>query len=95
MSMYNPWMVPSLNEFTFLCCPECVFRSKTATSFQTHAIQNHPRSSVLFSAVKEEPPDFSDIPFTLDDENKGRIDKMGFHGFNDFCIQMNILKRIF
>ena len=39
--MYNPWMVPSLNEFTFLCCPECVFRSKIATSFQTHAIQNH------------------------------------------------------
>ena len=73
MSMYNPWMVPSLNEFTFLCCPECVFRSKTATSFQTHAIQNHPRSSVLFSAVKEEPPDFNDIPFSLDDENKGRI----------------------
>ena len=73
MSMYNPWMVPSLNEFTFLCCPECVFRSKIATSFQTHAIQNHPKSSVLFSAVKEEPPDFTDISISFDDETKGKF----------------------
>ena len=73
MSLLNPWMVPSLDEFTFLCCPECVFRSKTATTFQTHAVQNHPRSSVLFNAVKEEPPDFTDEgPISLD-EQKGEF----------------------
>ena len=74
-------MVPSLNEFTFLCCPECVFRSKIATSFQTHAIQNHPKSSVLFSAVKEEPPDFTDISISFDDETKGKL----------FALVVNIL----
>ncbi len=44
----NPWLVPSVEEFFFLCCPECVFRSKEESSFQTHALQNHPQSSALF-----------------------------------------------
>ena len=45
----NPWQVDDLQAFSFLCCPECVYRSQEETSFQVHAIQNHPQSSVFFS----------------------------------------------
>ena len=44
----NPWQVDSLNAFYFLCCPECVYRSKEESSFQTHALQNHPKSKTFF-----------------------------------------------
>ena len=48
MSPNNPWQVMDLEAFNFLCCPECVYRSKEDTHFQTHAVQNHPRSKVFF-----------------------------------------------
>ena len=51
----NPWLVESLQAFTFLKCPECVFDSKEEATFQDHAIGNHPLSSVLFGKkFKEE-----------------------------------------
>ena len=45
----NPWQVDSLQAFSYLCCPECVYRSQEESSFQAHALQNHPSSIVLFS----------------------------------------------
>ena len=44
----NPWMVESIESFSFYCCPECVFRSKEETFFQAHALQNHSQSTSLF-----------------------------------------------
>ena len=44
----NPWHVESIQAFYFLKCPECGFNTKEEKNFQTHAIQNHPLSSVLF-----------------------------------------------
>ena len=44
----NPWHVESIHVFYFLKCPECGFDTKEEKNFQTHAIQNHPLSSVLF-----------------------------------------------
>ena len=44
----NPWHVESIQAFYFLKCPECGFDTKEEKNFQTHAIQNHPLSSVLF-----------------------------------------------
>ena len=29
----NPWAVTSIESFNYLCCPECVFRSKEELSF--------------------------------------------------------------
>ena len=52
--IYNPWAVANIDSFNFLCCPECVFRSKKASSFQKHAIENHPKSKVFFSAEQKE-----------------------------------------
>ena len=44
----NPWHVESIQEFVFLNCPECIYKSKEEDAFQQHAMQNHPQSSVLF-----------------------------------------------
>ena len=45
----NPWAVTSIGSFNFLCCPECVYRSKEESSFQIHAIKNHPKSKTFFA----------------------------------------------
>ena len=47
----NPWHVENIQAFSYFCCPECVYRSQEETSFQAHAVQNHPESSVLFRQV--------------------------------------------
>ena len=48
----NPWLVDSIQAFTFLKCPECVFDTKEVDNFQNHAIENHPLSIVLFGNGK-------------------------------------------
>ena len=45
----NPWKVENIQEFAFLNCPECIFKSKEEHIFQQHALQNHPKSSVFFN----------------------------------------------
>ena len=51
----NPWHVDSVQAFTFLKCPECIFDTKEEAVFQDHAVENHPLSFVLFSKkLKEE-----------------------------------------
>ena len=44
----NPWAVTCIDSFNFFCCPECVYRSKEESSFQVHAVQNHPKSKAFF-----------------------------------------------
>ena len=45
----NPWNVASIEEFSYLNCPECDFHTKEKKNFQDHATKNHPLSAVLFS----------------------------------------------
>ena len=45
----NPWKVDSIQEFAFLNCPECTFKTKHEDFFQEHAHKSHPLSSVLFA----------------------------------------------
>ena len=45
---FNPWEVENIFDFSFFCCPECVYRSKEEFEFQAHALQNHPRSERFF-----------------------------------------------
>ena len=47
-SFLNPWQVDSVESFSYLKCPECLFDTKEKTCFQNHAIENHPLSHVLF-----------------------------------------------
>ena len=36
----NPWDVPQIDSFNFLCCPECVYRSKEESTFQVKIYTN-------------------------------------------------------
>lgn len=66
----NPWLVENLTVFSFLCCPECTYRSKEYETFEVHALQNHPLSLSFFNKeriqVKDEPPFDSEI--TIEDQ---------------------------
>ena len=44
----NPWQVDSIQDFVFLNCPECHFKTKEEVYFQEHAVTNHPMCFVLF-----------------------------------------------
>jgi hypothetical protein len=48
MASFHPWMVESIEAFSFYCCPECTFRSKEENFFEAHALQNHDLSRYLF-----------------------------------------------
>ena len=50
----NPWQVHSIQAFSYLKCPECVFDTKEENIFQDHAIENHPLSHLLFSKIIKE-----------------------------------------
>ena len=63
----NPWEVQSLQDFTFICCPECVYRSQDAESFECHALDNHPDSKDFFK-VHTIKPEFIEDPLATDTE---------------------------
>ena len=48
MSSSNPWSVNNIQEFWFLTCPQCSFKTKEENKFQNHAVENHPQSFELF-----------------------------------------------
>ena len=48
----NPWVVDSIQAFTFLKCPECIFDTQGMDVFQTHAVENHPLSIAFFGSDK-------------------------------------------
>ena len=50
----NPWQVDSVQAFSFLKCPECIFDTQEEDFFQVHAIENHPLSFVLFGKTLNE-----------------------------------------
>ena len=52
----NPWLVEDLDDFYFLCCPECTYKSKDDEAFMDHAVENHPKSkaSNVFSEAEQE-----------------------------------------
>ena len=49
----NPWAVTSIDSFNYLCCPECTFRSKKESSFETHAVGSHLKSKVFFNSEEK------------------------------------------
>ena len=49
----NPWLVESIQDFSFLNCPECPFRSKEENLFSYHAAKNHPLSTAFFDEQTE------------------------------------------
>ena len=57
----NPWDVDSLEGFTFLKCPECIFDTKEENNFLEHAFKNHPMSSVFFGRRMKKEADTEEI----------------------------------
>ena len=41
---FNPWVVKSLEEFRYYCCPECPFKFVNKTDFIKHAVIALPQS---------------------------------------------------
>ena len=52
MANHNPWRVESIKAFYYLKCPECKYDSKEESTFEDHAIENHPMSYELFGKNK-------------------------------------------
>ena len=50
----NPWQVESIQDFSFLKCPECSFDTKEEDVFQDHATENHPLSFVFFNRTSKD-----------------------------------------
>ena len=47
----NPWVVDNIQAFYFLKCPECNFMNKEESTFQDHAVENHPLSSAFYGEL--------------------------------------------
>ena len=59
----NPWDVENIQEFSFLNCPECDFKTKTETIFQDHAVENHTKSRLQDISTRIFQPQYSTLDF--------------------------------
>ena len=50
----NPWSVEDASDFLKYCCPECDYQILNFEMFSCHALQNHPKSKVLFEVTTYE-----------------------------------------
>ena len=55
MMVENPWLVDSIQAFSFFNCPQCKFKAKDKNFFQGHALQNHPLSFEFFCTSSKNP----------------------------------------
>ena len=69
----NPWNVDSIEAFTFLKCPECIFDTKLEESFLEHAFENHPMSSIFFDKRLNQEVERDDVDEQNCDETKKDI----------------------
>ena len=46
----NPWLVANIQDFSFINCPQCNFKTKEENKFHIHAENNHPQSFVFFAS---------------------------------------------
>ena len=78
----NPWKVESIQDFSCLKCPECIFFTKEENYFENHAIENHPLSSILF----QEPSMSTSIEGSVHDKP---FDDIGSVNFGDIKKEPN------
>ena len=50
----NPWLVTSVTDLSYYCCPECQYRSQNLDKFKIHALNNHERANDLFNRDEDE-----------------------------------------
>ena len=78
----NPWNVDNIVAFYCLKCPECPFYTKEETSFQNHALDDHPLSQILFGKCKAH-CDIPDLPINEEEnssEGSFRSEEISNHG---------------
>ena len=76
MSIENPWLVDSIQAFSFFNCPECQVKTKDKNFFQGHALQNHPLSFEFFCTSSKKPKDIvTEIEKIESLENKTKENK--------------------
>ena len=69
----SPWLVNTLEEFLYYCCPECDQRDHSKDSFIHHAYEHHPEAKealAMVIGVKIELPEvkLEDVENSNDDE---------------------------
>ena len=73
VQLENPWKVESIQNFSYLKCPECTFFTKEEKDFEIHAVANHPLSAALFdkTMVSSEiiVPEFEEVLGDVSDFN--------------------------
>lgn len=72
----NPWDVETLTDFSFFCCPECIFRSTDACHFKDHALDNHPLSKTFFLKEKTEEKVVKNIKNEIIEEDQVKYEDM-------------------
>ena len=50
---FNPWLVSSLDEYLFYCCPECDLKTRGYEVFFNHAIECHSKAKVLVEPMTD------------------------------------------
>ena len=63
----SPWIVESLEDFLYYCCPECYERSQSREEFLQHALSEHPeaKNHLIPMTIKNEY--YDDASYYMDD----------------------------
>ena len=85
----NPWVVESIETFSFYCCPECDFKSKDGDYFKRHAMESHIKSKVFLIISKSETTTNKD---PLEVETESDYQKENEEGMNDFDVSETRVK---
>ena len=56
----NPWLVESFDEFLYYCCPECSYKCRQHTEFNSHALVAHPLARDAMLSSEQYPPEQGD-----------------------------------
>ena len=68
--MENPWsLLSSLQELTFIRCPECIFQAKEEEEFKNHALNCHPNSVTFFDKIESKNEENTEVdPLSFEEE---------------------------
>ena len=77
MGDQNPWVVESIEAFSFYCCPECDFKSKVGDHFKRHAMESHNKSKVFFIDLMPENKYLLEFETEPKDEYDEGMEKFG------------------
>ena len=80
--MVNPWLVTSVTDLSYFCCPECQYRSRDLEYFRIHALNNHEQAKDLFN--RDEDEYLTKVKEEQEDDQKYQNDKIFFDDFMEY-----------